>query len=394
MRSISASLGVSKEHKNLFLIMYFAFLGNGLTSQLLGAILPFMAEEYRLSSTLQGMLISCHQVGNLCALFIAGYLPYAIGRKKSTVILDSAKSLGLLLMLITGNPFLLIIAFVFTGMGRGTLSNICNVVISEVTEKKASALNILHSCFSVGAIASPFIVMVCTRKNGGNWKLATGLILAFETVALLLIAFSRLEGKGKARQNRGENAFFHDPRWWACVGILFLYLCGEASIIGWLISYFKADGRLSPAVSQLSSSLFWVTMLAGRIACALTVERISKDRLVLLLSFAQILAFLLLLNVKGPTATVIMLLLLGLSMSGIYPTIVSMLPKQYNSSTIATGDMMAISNLGAIIMPTIVGAVAETYDIRGGIATIAISMTLMAILVIVKVFLDRKAEKA
>ena len=106
------------------------------------------------------MLLSAHQAGNFFAVFIAGYLPYVIGRKKSTLYLSSGKAIGLLLMILTGNPILLTLAFILTGIGRGTQSNITNVVTAEISQKKASALNILHSTFAVGAFISPFLVMM------------------------------------------------------------------------------------------------------------------------------------------------------------------------------------------------------------------------------------------
>lgn len=105
-------------------------------SQIFGAILPFLQEEYHLSYTFRGLLLSAHQTGNLLAVFIAGYLPYAIGRKRSTLYLSSGKAVGLSLMILTGNPILLVLAFLLTGIGRGTLSNITNVVTAEISTKR------------------------------------------------------------------------------------------------------------------------------------------------------------------------------------------------------------------------------------------------------------------
>jgi len=119
MKSLEQSLGVAKENRGLMYAMYFAFFSSGFMSQLFGAILPFMQEEYHLSYTLRGMLLSAHQAGNFFAVFIAGYLPYVIGRKKSTLYLSSGKAIGLLLMILTGNPILLTLAFILTGIGRG-----------------------------------------------------------------------------------------------------------------------------------------------------------------------------------------------------------------------------------------------------------------------------------
>lgn len=391
MVSISSSLGVSKENRGLMYAMYFAFLCSGLVSQLFGAILPFMETEYGLSKTFQGALISAHQVGNLLAVFIAGYLPYAIGRKKSTVSLSSGKALGLLIMGLTGNPALLIIAFALTGVGRGTLSNITNVVISEVSEKKTSALNILHATFAIGAIVSPFLVMLVT-KNGGSWRIPLFIIMTLEVISVIAITRSSLSNKPSEKKKGSEQSPFTDPHWWLNTGILFFYLCSEASIMGWLISYFKADGRLGATFSQLSSSFLWITMLTGRLLCASVGGHVRKNKLLFVLGICQTVSFILLLNVKGTPATLTMLLLLGLFMSATYPTTLATMPSRYNGSTIATGNCIAIASIGAIVMPTIVGFVADRHSLAGGIATISVALCCMVVLITIKLIVEKKAD--
>lgn len=78
-----------------------------------------MKSEYELSYVLGGAVLSAHQIGNFTALILAGFLPYLLGRKKSTLILSSGIIIGFTMMTLTGNPLTLIIAFVLTGVGRG-----------------------------------------------------------------------------------------------------------------------------------------------------------------------------------------------------------------------------------------------------------------------------------
>ena len=77
-------------------------------------------------------------------------------------------------------------------------------------------------------------------------------------------------------------------------------------------------------------------------------------------------------------------------MSGIYPTTLSTMEKKYNSSTVATGLCIGTATVGAILMPSIVGSVAETAGIEGGIATISGAMVIMVVLMIIKVITGRR----
>ena len=145
MFSLGSFLDVRKEDRPLLYYTYYAFLVSGMMSTVLGAILPSLSAEYGLSYSVQGSLLSFHQIGNLAAVYLAGFLPYAIGRKRSTLLGASGIILGLVFMTLYGNPLFLMLAFALTGIGRGTLSNMTNVVVGQCAGNKAGGLNLLHA---------------------------------------------------------------------------------------------------------------------------------------------------------------------------------------------------------------------------------------------------------
>ena len=103
MFSLGKFLGVPEEKRSLLYRIYFAFFASGAMSTLLGAILPEMGEAYNLDYAYRGVLLSAHQIGNLSAVIAAGFIPYLIGRKRSTFILGLGIVIGLLLMTRTWN---------------------------------------------------------------------------------------------------------------------------------------------------------------------------------------------------------------------------------------------------------------------------------------------------
>ncbi len=393
VQSLSQKLKVSQENTSLLYIMYFAFFCSGMMSTLLGAILPAMKVEYQMSYVLSGMVLSAHQIGNFCAVLIAGFLPYAIGRKKSTLLLCSGIVIGLVLMTLTGNPVFLLIAFAATGIGRGTMSNITNVVVSEVAENKAGGLNFLHASFAVGAFVSPFIAILITSVLGLSWKLCALIVAASEVVALVGISLSRLSNKPVARRSDKGSDFAKSYSFWLNTFIMFFYLCGEASIIGWLVTYFKDSGIMGTSLAQSTSSLLWIMVMIGRITCASVSNRVNKNKLILGMGLSMTFFFVLMISTRNVMVIFPSLLGVGVSMSGIYPTTLSTMDSRFNSSTVATGTCIATATVGAILMPMIVGAVAERQGIVGGIGTISIALGIMVALMIVKLILGRREQK-
>ena len=184
MNSLASLLKVKRDDVPLMYTIYFAFFTSGMMSTLIGALLPFMKTEYNMSYVLSGAVISAHQIGNFCALLIAGYLPYLIGRKRSTITLSLGIVIGFLLMTLTSNPVLLLVAFAFTGIGRGTMSNITNVVMSEIAENKTASLNLLHASFAVGAFLAPFLAILSTSVFGVYWRTSAWVLVFFESAVL------------------------------------------------------------------------------------------------------------------------------------------------------------------------------------------------------------------
>ena len=79
--SLSSFLNIKDGNKSLVYRIYYIFLCSGAMSTLLGAMLPAMQAEYSMSYALRGYVLSSHQIGNFFAVFLSGFIPYAIGRK-------------------------------------------------------------------------------------------------------------------------------------------------------------------------------------------------------------------------------------------------------------------------------------------------------------------------
>ncbi|NCC13338.1 MAG: MFS transporter [Spirochaetia bacterium] len=394
MPSLSKLLKVRSEDVSLMYTIYFAFFTSGMMSTLIGALLPFMKAEYQMSYVLSGAVISAHQIGNFAALLIAGYLPYLIGRKNSTLTLSLGIVIGFTLMTLSGNPLLLLIAFAFTGIGRGTMSNITNVVMSEIAQNKAAGLNLLHASFAVGAFIAPFLAILSTSVFGVYWRISAWVLVLFEIAVLFSLSRSSLSGKPKAKQNDEGRAFMRSGKYWLNTFILFFYLCGEASVIGWLVTYFNDTGRLSPALALTTSSALWIFILVGRLVCATLSVKMNKNALLVILGALQIVFFLMMISVEHIALIYLSLFGFGLAMSGTYPTTLSTMDRKFNSSTIATGTCIATATVGAITMPIIVGSVAQAVGIAGGLATISLSILCMFTLILVKFFLGKRDERA
>ncbi|MGB4406856.1 MAG: MFS transporter [Sphaerochaeta sp.] len=393
MISIAKILRVKREDVPLMYTVYFAFFVSGMMNTLIGMILPFLKAEYNMSYVLSGAVISAHQVGNFFALLISGFLPYLIGRKKSTLTLSLGFVIGFMLMTLTGNPLFLLFAFLLTGIGRGTMSNITNVVMSDIAENKTASLNLLHASFAIGAFLAPFLAIFSTSVFGIHWRISVWTVVFLEILVMFFFSRSSLSGKSIEKKKDEATGFYRSRTYWLNTAILFFYLCSEASIMGWLVTYFTDSGILSPSLAQTTGSALWVFILIGRILCAFLSTKLNKNLLLVLLGFFQIVFFFLMVSSRNYGLIYMSIFGFGLAMSGTYPTVLATMNPKYNASTIAVGTTIATATLGAIGMPIIVGTVAQEVGIAGGLATISIALLCMFALILIKFFNGKKTLK-
>ena len=377
-----------KYKKKQLFFTYFVFVCNGMLALSIGSLMPLISDARGLNYEVCVLLVSLHSVGNFLSSFFAGVLAEKIGRKRSILIFNSFFAISYLIILLSGNIPLLIVAFAMTGLARGATSNCCNTVINNLAPGKAGLINGLHAMFSVGAFLFPILLMLITSSNPDNWMYASLFMLIVGMISWILYFFLPMDGLTIVKkEKKGSNyGFFKEPLFYLCIATLFFYLCVEQGVIGWLVTYFKDTGLLSPSVSQLMASMQWIMILAGRLLTAWLSTRVDKKKILPVMGLSLVVFFLILISSKNVGMIVFGIMGFGFSMAGIYPTTVSFAGKLIQKYSLAWSFILTFASLGSILMPSIIGAIAGVYGIFVGMASVGvvIAIDLVCIVALIK----------
>ena len=107
----------SAEQKKQLVYTYLAFMLNGILALSIGSLLPFIRETRGLNYAFAGLLVSLHSVGNLFSSFASGILSVFIGRKRSILLFNACYALSYVLIIFSGNTYMLAAAYDRTGKG-------------------------------------------------------------------------------------------------------------------------------------------------------------------------------------------------------------------------------------------------------------------------------------
>lgn len=379
-QSFFRSLGKDK----LYIVgnVFYAYLALGFALIMLGSILPTLKSEYELSYQIGGMLLSVQSVGYVIAGLGAGFLPLYLGLKNSFVALTSGIAIGMGMLLVTGNPVWLLIAMALIGVSKGAITNYNNQIMSELTQGNAGPMNILHAFFAIGACIAPLAVLLCAKVDASGWRLAVAIAVIAGVLGLLAMSRMKLDNT-RAGADAGRSAvsygFFKERIFWVTALIVFFYQCIEASLMGWLTTFFVDSHVMTDASAQLVTSALWIALLIGRFGCSGLAVRFKPYQMILVMAAGQ-LGFLYLL-VRSHTLVVMMIATvgLGLSMSGMYGTSVSNAGDLFARYPVCMGFFVMLTSMGAVVAPSAVGLLASVAGMRMGLAVLLVAAALLVL---------------
>lgn len=384
MKKKSFFKSLSRDDRYMIGNMFFLYFIQGMFVILIGSVLPMMMEEYNLSYRVSGLMISAHNVGNVVTGFFAGVLALSLGMKRSLLMLNVVTFIGFAITLITGNPVILILAMLMTGLGRGAVSNYNNQVVSELSGGSAMPLNILHGCFAIGAVLAPVLALICTHNGDSGWRYAIYAVIALGILSM--ITSPRMNMQSVTRTNtKGQKtsfAFLKDALFLRTAAIMFCYLCVEGSVMGWMVTYYTDSGVVSADSTQILTSLLWITILIGRFLCSALGTRIQPSKLILVMSTGILLFLLLLVGTNSLIPMLVATVGLGLSMSGMYGTTVANAGDVFGRYPMAMSLFMTITAMGCVITPSAIGAISQVTGLRIGMAVLLIPAVILLILAI------------
>jgi len=385
----------NKRTKQQISISYTVFMLNGMLALSIGSLLPFIRDARGLEYAFCGLLVSLHSVGNLISSFFAGTLAVTLGRKKSILLFNSFFAIAYLLIIIGDHNLFLALAFLMTGLARGATSNFCNITISNLAPGKAGMINGLHATFSVGAFLFPILLTLLTASNVNNWIYMCFFMLVMGFLSWMLYRIMPVDDYAVKKQEDKKNryGFFKEPTFILCTATLFFYLCVEQGVIGWMVTYFKDTGLLDAALSQITASVLWIMILAGRLTTVWLSNKVKKTSLLRIMGAGIVFFFVILITGKTTLWIVIGIMGFGYSMAGIYPTTVSYAGHIIQKYPMSWSFILTMASMGSILMPLIIGKIAENAGIIYGMSSIiAVVIITMIFIISLTSYMNRKEK--
>jgi fucose permease len=354
----------------LIVLAYVGFVSLGLPDGLLGVATPSIRATFALAPEDLGQLFVSFTAGYLLSSFVSAraVARLGVGALLAASCLATAVSLG---GYATATSWRTMLACtVLSGLGAGAIDAALNTWVA--THHGPRTVNWLHACYGVGATAGP-AVMTAVLAAGRPWRLGYALVgVAQLALALCFVATRRrwaepAHGVHDVLAASADDARPHVPlretlrlgAAWLGAACFFLYTGLEATTGIWTYSMLTQSRGVPIAEAGTWTSAFWAGLMLGRFLFGFIAERAP---LVILLraSLAAIaLGALLLALDAGALASATGLVLCGLAMAPIFPSLIATTPARvglrHTGNTV--GMQIAGATLGASLVPAATGVI-------------------------------------
>jgi Major Facilitator Superfamily len=370
----------------------------GMILALLGSLKLALAKRLNLGEGRIGFLLSALNGAIIPLMLLDGYLIDLLGVRIILILgsLTTAVAVGSLGMRPTyGRAFgsLLLAGFGSAGLGAAAIVLMPQAFFG--VDRLASASISLGCVFmALGAQVTPVLTDVLVRLL--EFRRTAG-VLAVLCLAPAVLAAAPDQFPNLAAQGADLSALLTDGDLWL-VGLVFLFYAPlEGSISVWATTYLTDLGQ-GESAAMWTLSAFWGAFLASRLATALLFHAVRAQYLpymeTWLLVLAGGLAAAVIGNLVGTghrSAAKISLVLLGLLLGPIFPTVIGLVFRIAPTAPgTAYGVVFALGSVGSLVMAPLVGARARRTSVQSALyipMMLALALAAVALVVALTVTL-------
>ncbi len=375
---------------------YLSILCWGMCITIMGPALAAIARGFSLSPSQLGLFTTTLSAGLIPAVLLGGYIVDRYGAHVVGVAGQALLTVGLVLFAATPSFAVALAAFFILGMAGGGIEIVTNTVVSGLfPHKRASALNLLHAFFGIGALTGP-ILSGALIDSGAAWQTGYWVLAIVAAAVAALMAFSPFPQAVAAEKIdfSGFVAVARTPAALLLGAVIILYVGSEMGITYWSVLHLTQRYGLSTLVAGSFLSYFWVAITAGRFVVFVAARKIGDRLLLFILTALSLAAYALFLTAGRGWLSGLGLALVGLFFSGIFPTALGLGVNRFSRipGTI-TGFLMMFMGSGMLIFPYVVGLITDAASLATGMLFIMLILACLTVFTAVIALQKRTARR-
>jgi MFS transporter, FHS family, glucose/mannose:H+ symporter len=303
--------------------------------------------------------------------FGGGLVTERLGRRTVLSLAAAMHGIGLLAFGLAPSWELFVLAALPAGLGAGGIDGGGNGLVLDLYRAggRGRALNILHLCFSLGALSAPLAVGRLI-EGGVPWQsIAGGTGVAALVLAGIFLSVPMPHGRtdGHSHEPTDERGVLQRTGGRLALPLILLavaiccYVAAEVGVSNWLVRFLE-PAPLTTATTALS--LYWAGIAVGRLLAARFADRFDHVLFAATSSAAMSVTLVVAILVPSLPASVLLFGLAGIATGPVFPMIIVIGGDRYPDRTSAVSGLLTGSAVvGSIIYPPVMGFLSVTVGL-------------------------------
>ncbi|KAI7494715.1 MFS general substrate transporter [Hortaea werneckii] len=366
----------------------FCFFNAGVNDGALGALIPYILDEYLISTAWMAIPYGVGFVGWLAIAVFGGYIRMKTGTG-GVLLIGAFLQFAAQLLRFWVPPFgLFSVTFFLVALGQALQDSQANTFVAGL-KNAHRYLGLIHGCYAIGGLVGPLMAAAIASNLEGQWAAFYYVPLGIGAVNLALCFFAFRDevripsrsaaGLGPEAQQASEQRHSTTalvelratlklrPVWLLSV-FFFLYLGAAITIGGWVVEFLVEvrDGNLSN-IAYIASA-FYGGLAAGRFLLAEPTFRLGEWRTFLAYVVVALTLEIVFWQVANVAVDAVMVSFIGFLLGPAFATGVSvgsqLIPSELQASGLAM--IFVVAQAGGAIFPAITGVIAS----KAGVGTL------------------------
>lgn len=353
--------------------------GAGLTT--LGSVIPDLKKKFLLDEIGVGAIFSILPFGILSGSLLFGVIADRFGYRLMLGVSCLLMFLGLRGIAFTDSLWILKLAVFCFGTGGGAINGGTSAAVSDISEQKAAALNLLGVFFGLGALVLP-LIFGAFRGYAGNEIIVMILSWLSFLTALTIIFIHFPLPKHLSKFPLAEAVGLFRNKFLLLIAFfLFCQSSFEGIINNWTTLYLTGHFSFPAQKALFALSILMIGMTVTRLITG-TIFRNSDPKLIISASLLLILAGTLLLHLGGTFPLAASgLFLMGSGLAGGFPIMLGFVGKRFPElSGTAFSFVLVIALFGNMLVNYFMGIISQRYGISQLMSFCYAELILMSII--------------
>lgn len=307
-----------------------------------------------------------------------GILQDRFGKRNMLNIGMALSGLAMLLPFINYSFPVMLIAFVFLGIGNTIVQVSANPLLMDVSpaEKFSSFMSLTQFMKAIVSLMGPIIATFVATQYG-DWRFVFAVYAATSLIAVVWLYFTKIEESGNDNTPATFKSCFlllKNPFILMMVMGIFLTVGADVGMNSNIQNYLMSVFNLTIEQASLGISIYFTALMISRFLGAILLNWIKPRVFLVITSTIALLSVVLMLFAPSSTIGLVAIFLIGLGAGNLFPLIFSIAVNKMPERSNEISGLMIMAVSGGAFIPPLMGLISKNYDTIISLVVLALCM--------------------